>query len=295
MIIDGEEIIKSGILLIPVNSKEHAIKYRSAILRAINRKYGATRVRAFQRDLNMILKRCLGLTLDRGEHHEMIRREHERAKVIMEQYGPALKDPAKAERAKKIINAQLNRVRQVGEETLNKNLDPENNFNLLLVTKGGSENIGQISGLLGPQYDGTELVASSGDSIYQSKHDMDPEGFGFIAGSFLRGMTPQEFFNHAKSGRVGLVDTSIKTAEPGTLTREMIKSLENVIIGRDGAVRLISNMLLQVYYGDTALNPEKLINVDFPEGTIPTFIDIESVAGRLNSQYYVSLLKKKKG
>lgn len=33
--------------------------------------------------------------------------------------------------------------------------------------------------------------------------------------SYLRGLTPQEFFFHAMGGREGLIDTAVKTSSTG--------------------------------------------------------------------------------
>jgi hypothetical protein len=36
---------------------------------------------------------------------------------------------------------------------------------------------------------------------------------GFVENSYLKGLTPQEFFFHAMGGREGCIDTAVKTAE----------------------------------------------------------------------------------
>ena len=60
------------------------------------------------------------------------------------------------------------------------------------------------------------------------KDDYGPESGGFVANSFLAGLTPTEFFFHAMAGRCGLIDTAVKTAETG---EEFIFRL-----GRNGSV-----------------------------------------------------------
>lgn len=51
----------------------------------------------------------------------------------------------------------------------------------------------------------------------------DPSSKGFVANSFYTGLTPYEFLFHACSGREGLVDTAVKTAETGYLARRLMK------------------------------------------------------------------------
>ena len=38
--------------------------------------------------------------------------------------------------------------------------------------------------------------------------DFSPEFHGFVENSYLRGLTPQEFFFHVVAGREGLIDTA---------------------------------------------------------------------------------------
>jgi DNA-directed RNA polymerase III subunit RPC1 len=47
---------------------------------------------------------------------------------------------------------------------------------------------------------------------------------GFVANSFYTGLTPPEFLFHAISGREGLVDTAVKTAETGYMARRLMKA-----------------------------------------------------------------------
>ena len=166
-------------------------------------------------------------------------------------------------------------------------MDQANNFVTIVngaKTKGNSTNIGQIMGTLGPQFKGTELF-TEGRNIYQAAGDLDPVGYGVVQSNFREGLGPSEFFHHAMASRVGLVDTSIKTAEPGTLSRQIVKSTEEILVQRDKTVKLQCRQIVQSVYGYTGLNPEKMINVTFPEGEIPFFIDIESVARNINGSY----------
>lgn len=48
-----------------------------------------------------------------------------------------------------------------------------------------------------------------------TKDDYGPESRGFVENSYLRGLTPQEFFFHAMGGREGLIDTAVKTSSTG--------------------------------------------------------------------------------
>ncbi len=68
-----------------------------------------------------------------------------------------------------------------------------------------------------------------------------PEGKGFVAASFYSGLSPTEFFFHTMAGREGLVDTAVKTAETGYMSRRLMKSLEDLYSHYDHTVRCCSS------------------------------------------------------
>ena len=63
-----------------------------------------------------------------------------------------------------------------------------------------------------------------------------PNGRGFVANSFYSGLTPTEFFFHTMAGREGLVDTAVKTAETGYMSRRLMKALEDLFTHYDSTV-----------------------------------------------------------
>lgn len=60
--------------------------------------------------------------------------------------------------------------------------------------------------------------------------DYGPESRGFVENSYLRGLTPQEFFFHAMGGREGLIDTAVKTSSTGYIQRRLVKAMEDLTI-----------------------------------------------------------------
>merc|ERR1711991_336309 len=69
-----------------------------------------------------------------------------------------------------------------------------------------------------------------------NKHDHGPESRGFVENSYLRGLTPEEFFFHAMGGREGLIDTG--THAPGCVAypAAMAGSLVGWIVSVDAAL-----------------------------------------------------------
>ncbi|KAF2839315.1 DNA-directed RNA polymerase II subunit [Patellaria atrata CBS 101060] len=87
-----------------------------------------------------------------------------------------------------------------------------------------------------------------------TKDDYSPESRGFVENSYLRGLTPHEFFFHAMAGREGLIDTAVKTAETGYIQRRLVKALEDVMTKYDGTVRNSLGDIVQFVYGEDGLD-----------------------------------------
>ena len=80
---------------------------------------------------------------------------------------------------------------------------------------------------------------------------------GLIENSYLQGLSPQEFFFHHMSGREGLIDTAIKTADTGYISRKLMKGLEDIYLSYDGTVRTSNGIVTQYIYSDFNLNHTK--------------------------------------
>ena len=87
-----------------------------------------------------------------------------------------------------------------------------------------------------------------------TKDDFGPESRGFVENSYLRGLTPSEFFFHAMAGREGLIDTAVKTAETGYVQRRLVKALEDIMVHYDGTVRNSLGDILQFAYGEDGMD-----------------------------------------
>ena len=87
------------------------------------------------------------------------------------------------------------------------------------------------------------------------KKSREPPSKGFVRNSFYTGLSPTEFLFHAISGREGLVDTAVKTAETGYMQRRLMKALEDLVTHYDSSVRNAVGGVVQFRYGDDGLDP----------------------------------------
>ena len=89
------------------------------------------------------------------------------------------------------------------------------------------------------------------------QNDDRPEARGYLEASLYEGQPPLEFFMDAMTGREGLIDTAIKTADSGYINRKLIKCMEDLAIHYDGTVRNGNNVIVQYVYGDSHLDQVK--------------------------------------
>jgi DNA-directed RNA polymerase III subunit RPC1 len=159
-----------------------------------------------------------------------------------------------------LISGILSKVRQqAGQyciETLSKNNAP------LVMAKSGSKgsdiNVAQMVAVVGQQIIGGQRVPDGFQDRslpHFPKNARQPLSKGFVMNSFFSGLTPTEFLFHAISGREGLVDTAVKTAETGYMSRRLMKSLEDLSVQYDQTVRNSSNIIVQFQFGADKLDP----------------------------------------
>jgi DNA-directed RNA polymerase I subunit RPA1 len=115
--------------------------------------------------------------------------------------------------------------------------------------KGSNVNVSQISCCLGQQeLEGRRVpLMISGKSLPSFlAYDSSARAGGYIAGRFLTGIKPQEYYFHCMAGREGLIDTAVKTSRSGYLQRCLIKHLEGLRVHYDNTVRDSEGSILQV-------------------------------------------------
>ncbi|ORX39191.1 putative DNA-directed RNA polymerase iii largest subunit [Kockovaella imperatae] len=158
------------------------------------------------------------------------------------------------------ISGKLSGVRgQVGDLCM-KDLS-RHNAPLIMATcgsKGSTINVAQMVACVGQQIiSGNRIPNGFQDRSlpHFRKKSKNPPSKGFVRNSFYSGLTPTEFLFHAISGREGLVDTAVKTAETGYMARRLMKALEDLCTHYDLSVRNSVGGIVQFQYGDDMLDP----------------------------------------
>lgn len=146
-------------------------------------------------------------------------------------------------------------------------------------SKGSNVNVAQMAALLGQQdIEGKRVQNGFQDRTlpHFPKHASTPPAKGFVENSFFSGLTPYEFIFHGMGGRVGLVDTAVKTAETGYMSRRLMKSLEDLSTQYDKTVRNSASNIVQFRFGDDELDPVDMEASAKPVDFERTYIHTES-------------------
>lgn len=159
-----------------------------------------------------------------------------------------------------LISGILSKVRQQAGDHCFAELSKVNPPMIMATcgSKGSSINVSQMVAVVGQQIINQERVMDGFQDRtlpHFPKNARQPPSKGFVRNSFFSGLTPSEFVFHAMSGREGLVDTAVKTAETGYMSRRLMKSLEDLSTQYDSTVRNSSGAIIQFQYGDDKRDP----------------------------------------
>ncbi|KAG2344971.1 beta and beta-prime subunits of DNA dependent RNA-polymerase [Suillus weaverae] len=159
-----------------------------------------------------------------------------------------------------MISGILSRVRDKVGDICMQELS-RHNAPLIMATcgsKGSVINVSQMVACVGQQIIAGHRVPDGFQDRslpHFQKKSKEPPSKGFVRNSFFSGLLPTEFLFHAISGREGLVDTAVKTAETGYMQRRLMKALEDLTTQYDLSVRNSTGGVVQFRYGDDGLDP----------------------------------------
>ncbi|KAF9485367.1 beta and beta-prime subunits of DNA dependent RNA-polymerase [Pholiota conissans] len=159
-----------------------------------------------------------------------------------------------------MISSVLSKVREAVGQICMKELSRQN-APLIMATcgsKGSVINVSQMVACVGQQIIAGHRVPDGFQDRslpHFPKKSKEPPSKGFVRNSFYSGLRATEFLFHAISGREGLVDTAVKTAETGYMQRRLMKALEDLTTQYDLSVRNSTGGVVQFRYGDDGLDP----------------------------------------
>jgi DNA-directed RNA polymerase II subunit RPB1 len=167
------------------------------------------------------------------------------------------------------VNSILNQATSEAGKIGLKNLSEGNRFVTMVQagSKGNDLNISFMISCLGQQnVDGKRIPYGFEHRTlpHFTKYDDSPGARGFVESSYINGLSPQELFMHAMGGRVGLIDTAVKTSTTGYIQRRLIKGLEDLKVEYDMTIRTNKNKIVQFQYGDDGIDTTKVEDQAIP-------------------------------
>jgi DNA-directed RNA polymerase II subunit RPB1 len=234
---------------------------------------------------------CLLPEKDRDNQEEIIKNTFLEAQRAAYKISKKLENPLEEEKKESQIKRYLDTAKAVGGK-VGQIVSKDNSLLAAIKagTKGNEINFSQITTLLGQMFlKGNRFPNSISNnsrcSPYFEPESLDIRSRGFCMNSFLTGLSPSELFFSQASGRIGLMDTALKTADVGDMHRRMVKILEDIRVAYDGTVRNNKGRIFQFVYGEDGMDARELQFVQSPTGDIPMFVDVFKEARRLNSKY----------
>lgn len=188
------------------------------------------------------------------------------------------------------INSILNSAMVINLSMVNGNMIKGDRNGLNIARRSGAKgnpiNSQQIAAFLGQQnIDGGRppktLTNKSRTLPHFKPGDNSAEARGFVFSNYIDGLSADEAWFHAASGREGIIATAIKTAGTGYLHKKIARKLEDYKACIDGTVRDSKNRILQFLYGSDGMDARKIIynsRVKFP-----LFVDVVRVAQMINT------------
>jgi DNA-directed RNA polymerase II subunit RPB1 len=167
------------------------------------------------------------------------------------------------------VNNILNQATEKSGNKGRKSLSKDNRFVMIVASgsKGTGLNISQMISCLGQQNIDAKRIPYGFDNRtlpHYCKFDDSPTARGFIENSYISGLSAPELFFHAMGGRIGLIDTAVKTSQTGYIQRRLIKGLEDLKIEYDMTVRNSKGKIIQFEYGEDGFDSMKVENQNLP-------------------------------
>jgi len=192
------------------------------------------------------------------------------------------------------IAGALNQAKDAGLKLANESMSPDNNFLATIGSgsKGDPFNISQISASLGQQnIEGNRPKCTLNHGLRTLPHypfsgmtkEQEYKSRGFIEHSFCHGLSPQEAFFHAMSGREGIICTSMKTADSGYIQRKIVKLLEDLQVRYDGTVCDTKGNLYQFVYSEFGWDPIQTVKVNNKQ----EMCDVNRLVEQLNLEHEI--------
>lgn len=293
--------ITRGVIHFGFLSKKYLSSTETSLIKVLFKEYGVETCAAFIENVQFLTNKWLlisSFSIHAGDciKHKEILGTIEECLMEAEKIKLTTKNPFVMENK---ITQALSNAKDIGMKIAKDALIKEgkNKNNFLTTVESGSKgdyfNLAQITGLLGQQnIQGQRIKPVLNNETRTLPHYPFPgttdiplieeyESKGFISSSFAQGLTPREFIFHSSSGRVGVTDTALSTAQSGYNMRRIVKITEDIKIQYDGTVQDTHKRRFQMAYGGLGYDPSKTVKVNGKSQVC----DVSRLVNRMNDNF----------
>ncbi len=159
----------------------------------------------------------------------------------------------------------LNKARNETGDIVAKNSKKNSHTAIMAASgaRGNLLNLAQMAACVGQQ----ALRGRRIDKGYENRtlscykeNDLSSDAKGFIRNGFKSGLTPQEFYFQAMTGRDSLMDTALRTPKSGYLYRRLANAMQDIKVEYGNTVRDASKKIVQFQYGEDGIDVSKSEN-----------------------------------
>ncbi len=294
--------IRDGVLIRGTITKAHVGNTHNSIVHHLWLKYGKVRTAAFLTDGTFLTDWFIfnyGFSIgytdcvapDPDAVQKTVDDEMHNAELSIDSLGPEKPNMTKLEKEyrEQQMRDFTDNAATIGKRIASEQLPYTNALNIMSESgaKGNASNTAQICGLVGQQFVRRQRPIPTLDKSrrcmpYFAPNSRKLEARGMIRQSFMQGISPAGLFFHMMASRIGLVSTSISTADTGALHRRVSKALESTCVAYDGSVRNLAGAVFQLACFD-GFEAGQMIPTNHPGmGSAYSFIDIRDTIMNLN-------------
>lgn len=185
-------------------------------------------------------------------------------------------------------------------QTIVSDIDSDNNGLYQIIktgSKGSPTNLAAISSAIGS----TDIVGRRiPDTFgyhrsfrYYTSHDNDPEAYGFVANSYISGLSPIELFGQAMNARIALINNALSTSVTGAQNRTSIKNLESQCVSNFRET-VKGRKIIQMIYAESGIDPRLMEIARIPTANISDaeFNEYNIKKNAFHKKYHNSSLDK---
>ncbi|MBU4299954.1 MAG: DNA-directed RNA polymerase subunit A' [Nanoarchaeota archaeon] len=275
---NGEVVIENGILKHGTIDNKGIASFKGNVLDAVDAQFGHAAARLFLDQVTRVISEILmrrGFSISVADINlpaktvrdinAVIDRQFVAIEGHIEQYRKGKMECFPGRTAEQTLeDLVMEEVWKITSETQKLVRDTAEPTDALIMAKTGArgniQNLAYMAGLIGQEMIGGKRIFRGYKNRTLSHFQRDnlgPEAHGFVRSSFIKGLSPTEFFFEVMKGREGLMDVALKTKVSGYMQRRLINALQDLKVNSDWTVKDSEGTIIQFVPGEDGIDPSK--------------------------------------